>query len=198
MGRWLNASVIIGLIAAAMLIAPKVGESHHNPSHTAGGGAGGSGGPRWKMITSGSIPSGTTSWNDALTGTANDYTVVYEIDQINSSFTLSVLFIESLGSDLAGNALTTTWKFSTDGNGTSATGVISDATNQAKGLDTFVSSTAFLSGDVTVTKVGSDKNVDLTITSRGRNPNNNGMSSDSTASPDEGTYTALLDLRALY
>lgn len=137
-----------------------------------------------------------SDWDNTTIGTTNDSVATITLSSLGSLFTnVRVSTIGDLTHPTVGTeTLTTTWKFSTDGDGSAASGVIETAGTQALGHNTFVASGSFLSTWVDVTKVGGDTDTVFTVTSHGENPYDFGASSDVTEAPVPGTYTADLVL----
>ena len=153
-------------------------------------------GPTWGTPTGPSTPSGMSDWDNTTIGTTNDSVATITLSSLGSLFTnVRVSSIGDLTHPTVGSeTLTTTWKFSTDGDGSAASGVIESGTTQALGHNTYVASGSFLSTWVDVTHVSGDTDTVFTIPSHGENPYDFGLDSDSTEAPVTGTYTADLSL----
>ncbi len=153
-------------------------------------------GPTWGTPTGPSTPSGMSDWDNTTIGTTNDSVATITLSSLGSLFT--TVRVSSIGdlthSTVGAETLTTTWKFSTDGDGSAASGVVETATTQALGHNTYVASGSFLSTWVDVIQVSGDTDAVFTITSHGENPYDFGAASDSTEAPVPGTYTADLAL----
>jgi len=148
--------------------------------------------PTWGTPSGPSTPSGMSDWDNTTIGTTNDSVATITLDSLGSLFT--TVRVSSIGdlthSTVGSETLTTTWKFSTDGDGSSSSGVVESGTTQALGHNTYVASASFLSGWVDVTRVSGDADTVFTITSHGENPYDFGNDSDATEAPVVGAYTA--------
>ena len=96
------------------------------------------------------------------------------------------------------NTLKTYYRVETDGDGISSSGVVDNAANQLEGAYSFVLETAFLEAGVEITYVPTDATVEVTVTCRGRNPEDFGALSDLTEAPEIGSYSAQLRLDITY
>jgi hypothetical protein len=152
--------------------------------------------PTWGTPSGPSTPAGMSDWANTTIGTTNDSVATITLSSLGSLFTN--VRVSSVGdlthSTVGAETLTTTWKFSTDGDGSTASGVVETGTTQALGHNTYVASGSFLSTWVDVTQVAGDTDTVFTVTSHRENPYDFGNASDATEAPVPGTYTADLVL----
>jgi hypothetical protein len=148
-------------------------------------------------------PDGLATVNNTLAGATNDSIAGATISFINQNLLVKNLTIENLKQSSSGEVLLTTWQITSDGNGTTTSGIqaggsyggVSYAT---QGLNAFVSGTDFMKPGLVVTYAGGDSRCELNITSRGLNMEWYGLDSDLTEAPEPGRYTAVLTFRMTY
>lgn len=142
-----------------------------------------------------------TNWDTTGVNSTTEQTVRAQITNMDQNVLLTFPQKGTLTYAATAETLSTTWKFWTDGDGVSSTGIqaggsyggVSYAT---QGLNAFASAANLANPGVVITLVGADKNVYIYITSRGINAEDFGSNSDSTEAPDASTsYSASMQMQ---
>jgi len=184
---WIRVGVVTTVVMCA---APTALMSHHQAGHYGGSP------PAWSAVTyPASAPAGISTPYNSLIGTTNDYTVAYDLRLNNGvSSVMTLNSFTALTHDTTGETLQTLWSFASDGDGVTASGIVSSAATIAQGHNNFVDGATLLgAGGVTITYVGNDDMV-LYVTSRGWHVTDIATVTCVAPGTTVGSYTGVLDI----